>query len=55
MVYALSPKDAGSAPFLRDLADQTGGSAFEVDSLQQLSSRFVAILEEFRHRYLLSY
>jgi hypothetical protein len=26
-----------------------------VDSLQQLSSRFVTILEEFRHRYLLSY
>lgn len=55
VVYALSPKEAGSAPFLRELADQTGGSAFEVDSLQQLSSRFVAILEEFRHRYLLSY
>jgi Ca-activated chloride channel family protein len=55
VVYALSPKDAGSATFLRDLADQTGGSAFEVDSLQQLASRFVAILEEFRHRYLLSY
>jgi VWFA-related protein len=55
VVYALSPKDAGSAPFLRDLADQTGGSAFEVDSLQLLSTRFVAILEEFRHRYLLSY
>jgi len=55
VVYALSPKDAGSAPFLRDLTAQTGGSAFEVDSLQQLSSRFVTILEEFRHRYLLSY
>ena len=55
VVYALSPKDAGSAPFLRELTDQTGGSAFEVDSLQQLSSRFVSILEEFRHRYLLSY
>ena len=55
VVYALSPKDAGSAPFLRDLAGQTGGSAFEVDSLAELSGRFVAILEEFRHRYLLSY
>jgi len=55
VVYALSPKDAGSAPFLRELTDQTGGSAFEVDSLQQLSSRFVSILEEFRHRYLLSF
>jgi Ca-activated chloride channel family protein len=55
VVYALSPKDAGSAPFLRDLAEQTGGAAIEVDSLEQLSSRFLAILEEFRHRYLLSY
>jgi VWFA-related protein len=55
VVYALSPKGAGSAPFLRDLADQTAGSAIEVESLRELSARFVAILEEFRHRYLLSY
>jgi VWFA-related protein len=55
VVYALSPKGAGSVPFLRELTDQTGGSAFEVESLSELSSRFVAILEEFRHRYLLSY
>jgi len=55
VVYALSPKGAGSASFLRDLADQTGGSALEVDSLKELSSRFASILEEFRHRYLLSY
>jgi len=55
VVYALSPKDAGSLSFLRHLTDQTGGSTFEVDSLRELSSRFVAILEEFRHRYLLSY
>jgi len=26
-----------------------------VDSLKELSSRFASILEEFRHRYLLSY
>ena len=55
VVYALSPKDAGSASFLRDLAEQTGGSSFEVDSLKELSGRFVSILEEFRQRYLLSY
>jgi VWFA-related protein len=55
VVYALSPKGAGSVPFLRQLADQTGGSAFEVESLRELSARFVTILEEFRHRYLLSY
>ena len=55
VVYALSPKGAGSAPFLRELANQTGGSAIEVESLRELSARFVTILEEFRHRYLLSY
>ena len=55
VVYAFSPKGAGSAEFLRDLTDQTGGSAFEVESLRELSARFVTILEEFRHRYLLSY
>jgi VWFA-related protein len=55
VVYALSPKDAGSMSFLRDLAGQTGGSAFEVDSLKELSARFVSVLDEFRHRYLLSY
>ena len=55
VVYALSPKGAGSVPFLRELTDQTGGSTIEVESLRDLSARFVAILEEFRHRYLLSY
>jgi len=55
VVYALSPKDAGSMSFLHDLTAQTGGSAFEVDSLKELTTRFVAILDEFRHRYLLSY
>jgi VWFA-related protein len=55
VVYALSPKGAGSRQFLRDLADQTGGDAIEVESLRELSARFVGILEEFRHRYLLSY
>lgn len=55
VVYALSPKGAGSVPFLRELTDQTGGSTIEVEALRELSARFVAILAEFRHRYLLSY
>jgi len=55
VVYALSARGSGSAPFLRDLADQTGGSAIEVESLRELSARLLTILEEFRHRYLLSY
>jgi VWFA-related protein len=55
VVYTLSPKGAGSAVFLRELTEQTGGSAIEVESLRDLSNRFLTILEEFRHRYLVSY
>jgi VWFA-related protein len=55
VVYTLSPKGAGSVEFLRELAGQTGGHAIEVESLRELSARFVTILDEFRHRYLLSY
>jgi hypothetical protein len=33
----------------------TGGQLFEVDSTRDLAAAFVAILEEFRQRYLVSY
>lgn len=40
---------------LRDLAAFTGGSVFDVDATKNLSATFETILEEFRHRYLVSY
>ncbi len=41
--------------FLRDLCKYTGGSLFEVESTKNLGNVFLSILEEFRHRYLLTY
>lgn len=53
VVYAVSMK--GSRPaFLEDLTTQTGGRLLDVDS-RSLSSTFLAILNEFRDRYLLTY
>jgi len=43
------------AEFLRDLTSFTGGRLFEMDKTSNLSATFVSILEEFRHRYLVSY
>jgi Ca-activated chloride channel homolog len=52
--YAVSPA-ASRNRFLSDLVTLTGGSLLEVDSTTDLGNTFAGILEEFRHRYLLSY
>src|SRR5262249_34961824 len=41
--------------FLRDVSAFTGGTVFDVNSTKDLSATFEKILEEFRHRYLVSY
>jgi VWFA-related protein len=43
------------AEFLRDLTSFSGGRLFEMDKTTNVSATFVSILEEFRHRYLVSY
>jgi VWFA-related protein len=43
------------APFLRDLTSLTGGSIFEIETTKDLRTIFLDILNEFRHRYLVSY
>ena len=55
VVYGVSSGGAGNAPFLHDLSELTGGTLFKVESTKNLSATFVRILEEFRHRYLVSY
>ena len=55
VIYGLSPQRSPSARFLRALGAATGGEAFEVDATQNLKSRFVRILNDFRQRYLVSY
>lgn len=54
VVYGVSA-GARSRSFLRDLVRVTGGRLYEVKSTGSLRSVFLAALEEFRHRYLVSY
>jgi VWFA-related protein len=55
VVYAVSTSGPRLTPeLLHDVTEATGGKVFEVDS-KTLAQAFVKILDEFRHRYLLSY
>lgn len=54
VVYAVATTGNASA-FLRDLTAFTGGSLIPIGSSGDLRSTFLHILDEFRHRYLLSY
>ena len=55
VVYAVSPRSRLKPEFLRDLTSFTGGRLFEIEKTANLGATFVGILEEFRHRYLVSY
>jgi VWFA-related protein len=41
--------------FLRDLSAFTGGRVYDVENTKDLRATFEKILDEFRHRYLISY
>jgi Ca-activated chloride channel homolog len=55
VVYAVTVGQMPDRTFLRDICKQTGGSLIEAKSTQNLGAVFLNILEEFRHRYLLTY
>lgn len=40
---------------LDDLTEATGGGLFQTESSSALEATFVRIIDEFRHRYLVSY
>lgn len=54
VVYPIASKEA-RPDFLEELASLTGGQLHEVGRDDDLSATFRAILDEFRHRYLLTY
>jgi VWFA-related protein len=54
-VYSVIVEAPASGEFLRDLSGGTGGRVIRVDSTANLTSAFVAALEEYRHRYLLGF
>jgi VWFA-related protein len=55
VVYSVSLRGPGKTTFLHELSALTGGSLFELESTKNLSAVFLGILDEFRHRYLVSY
>jgi VWFA-related protein len=55
VAYGVAIRSRISPAFLKELAELTGGSVFEIESTKDLSQTFLRILDEFRQRYLLSY
>jgi Ca-activated chloride channel family protein len=55
VVYAVSAQSRLKPEFLHDLTSATGGRLYEVEKTANLESVFLGVLEEFRHRYLVSY
>jgi Ca-activated chloride channel homolog len=55
VAYAVSVKSRIRPEFLEELTSVTGGRLFEVERTEHLDAIFLGVLEEFRHRYLVSY
>jgi Ca-activated chloride channel family protein len=55
VIYSVAAGGSRRSEFLRDLSSGSGGRLFEVESTRNLEAAFVAILEEFRRRYLVTY
>jgi len=55
VAYAVTVQSRAKPEFLRDLTTATAGRLFEVEKSGNLRSIFLSILEEFRHRYVVSY
>ena len=55
VVYGVSVVSRLKPEFLREVTSLTGGRLFEIEKTVTLTSTFLGILEEFRHRYLVSY
>jgi hypothetical protein len=55
VVYGVSVVSRLKPEFLREITSLTGGRLFEIEKSTNLASTFLGILEEFRHRYLVSY
>jgi Ca-activated chloride channel homolog len=55
VVYAVSVQSRVKPEFLRELTSATGGRLYEIEKTANLAKVFLNVLEEFRHRYLISY
>ena len=55
VVYGVTARSRLKPEFLHDLTSFTGGRLFEIEKTANLRATFLGILDEFRHRYLVSY
>lgn len=55
VVYGVSVVSRLKPEFLREITSLTGGRLFEIEKTTNLALTFLGILDEFRHRYLVSY
>ena len=55
VVYGVSGSRLERKGFVRDLCAATGGRVLKIESADGIRDAFLQVLEEFRHRYLLSY
>jgi VWFA-related protein len=55
VVYAVAVKSAAKPEFLRDVTAFSGGRLYELEKTADLTATFKTIVDEFRHRYLISY
>jgi Ca-activated chloride channel family protein len=55
VAYFVSAGEQGKSAFNSELTSLTGGSLIQIASTRDLSATFLRILDEFRHRYLVSY
>jgi VWFA-related protein len=55
VAYAAAIGERGNVAFLRELTAITGGTLHTLESTRDVRATFLRILDEFRHRYLVSY
>jgi VWFA-related protein len=55
VVYGISTAQARKVPFLDEVSAVTGGKLFQGEWSERLSDTFLAVLDEFRHRYVLTF
>jgi len=55
VAYSAAIGTVGATQFLRDLSAFTGGTLYKIETTKDLRATFLQILDEFRHRYLVSY
>ncbi|OFW30096.1 MAG: hypothetical protein A3H97_24295 [Acidobacteria bacterium RIFCSPLOWO2_02_FULL_65_29] len=55
VVYGVAVQSRVKPEFFRELTSATGGRFYEIEKTSDLDKTFLEVLEEFRHRYLVSY